>query len=139
MATELLEMRDPENGEQVVTLALRPRQDYHGPYADTGPDILVGYNRGYRGSWKTPLGEIPRGVYAVNDDAWSGDHAMDYRLVPGVLISNRRITMDAPALYDLTVAILDEYGVAKTEEMIGHDCLGEPVTGSANSGAAASE
>ena len=83
------------------------------------------------------MGEIPREVFAVNDDAWSGDHAIDYRLVPGVLISNRKITLDAPALYDLTVAILDEYDIPKTEEMIGRDCLGEPVTGSA--GAAAPE
>ena len=50
---------------------------------------------------------------------------MDYRLVPGVLITNRPITLDAPALYDLTVAILDEYGVEKPEEMIGQDCLGD--------------
>ena len=51
-------------------------------------------------------------------------HAVDYRHVPGVLLSNRKITMDDPALYDLTVAILDEYGIAKLPEMIGGDCLG---------------
>ena len=52
---------------------------------------------------------------------------MDNRLVPGVLLSNRKITLDEPALYDLTVAILDEYGIEKSEEMIGEDCLGDPV------------
>ena len=36
---------------------------------------------------------------------------MDYRLVPGVLVSNRKITLEDPALYDLTVAVLDEYGI----------------------------
>lgn len=124
---DLLELRDPRNGRQAVTLALRPRRDFHGPYAAEGPDIIVGYNRGYRTSWKSPLGEMTPEVFQDNDDPWSGDHLVDYRLVPGVLISNHKITLEEPALYDLTVAILDEYGVAKTDEMIGEDCLGEPV------------
>jgi hypothetical protein len=59
-----------------------------------------------------------------NREAWSGDHCIDYRLVPGVLISNRKITLADPALYDLTVAVLDEYGLQKSPEMIGRDCLG---------------
>ena len=50
---------------------------------------------------------------------------MDYRLVPGVLVSNRKITLEDPALYDLTVAVLDEYGIPKLPEMIGQDCLGQ--------------
>ena len=52
---------------------------------------------------------------------------MDHRLVPGVLLTNRNITLEEPALYDLTVAILDEYGIPKTEEMIGEDCLGDRI------------
>jgi hypothetical protein len=48
---------------------------------------------------------------------------MDYRQVPGVLLSNRRITLPEPALYDLTVAVLDEYGIARPEGMLGQDCL----------------
>ncbi len=121
---DLLELRDPENGQPAVTLVTRPRRDFHGPYAASGPDIIVGYNWGYRSSWDSPLGEFPREVFVDNRDAWSGDHSVDYRHVPGVLISNRTITLDEPALYDLTVAVLDEYGVAKLPEMIGRDCLG---------------
>jgi hypothetical protein len=123
---DLLAMKDPRNGNSPVTLALRPRRDFHGPFAETGPDIIVGYNWAYRSGWDTPLGEIPKEIFMDNMDAWSGDHAIDYRHVPGVLISNREITLDQPALYDLTVAILDEYGVAIPEEMIGEDCLGGP-------------
>ena len=117
-------MRDPDNGEPVITLLTRVKRDFHGEHLDLGPDIIVGFNRGYRAGWKSPLGEFPEHVLEDNLEAWSGDHAMDYRLVPGVLITNKRITMEEPALYDLTVAILDEYGIAKTPEMIGSDCLG---------------
>ena len=128
---DLLEMVDPETGENAVTLVVRPRRDYSGPFADQGPDIVVGYNWSYRSSWDSPLGEFPKEIFVDNTDAWSGDHSVDYRTVPGTLISNKRITMEEPALYDLTVAILDEYGIAAGEGMIGKDCLGEPASGTA--------
>jgi hypothetical protein len=122
---DLLEMVDPRNGNHAVTKVVRTHRDFHGPYIDVGPDIIVGYNWGYRSSWDSPLGSFPREIFVDNLDEWSGDHAMDNRLVPGVLLTNKKITLDEPALYDLTVAILDEYGVPKTEEMIGDDCLGD--------------
>ena len=42
----------------------------------------------------------------------------------GVLLSNREIVGESPHLTDLTVAVLDEFGVAAAPEMIGKDCLG---------------
>ena len=89
----------------------------------TAPDIIVGYDWGYRTSWDSPLGQFPREIFVDNDETWSGDHSIDYRLVPGVFLSNRRITIDAPALHDLTVTVLDEFGVAPLPEMIGRDAL----------------
>jgi predicted AlkP superfamily phosphohydrolase/phosphomutase len=123
---ELLELRDPRNGKRAVTLVVQTRRDFHGEQIKIGPDIIVGYNLGYRSSWDSPLGEFPKEIFTDNPDPWSGDHLTDYRHVPGVLLTNKRITMDEPALYDLTVAILDEYGVGKTAQMQGRDCLGEP-------------
>jgi predicted AlkP superfamily phosphohydrolase/phosphomutase len=120
---DLLALEDPRNGQRVVTLVVQSRRDFHGPHAGDGPDIIVGYNRGYRSSWTSPLGEFRKGVIVDNRDRWGGDHAVDYRHVPGVLLTNRRITLEQPALYDLTVAILDEYGIAPLPEMIGKDCL----------------
>ncbi len=123
LESELLAMVDPETGEKPISLVVRTKRDFHGPHLDGAPDLVVGYNRGYRSSWASPLGEFPAEIFEVNLDAWSGDHAMDHRFVPGVLLSNRSITLDQPALYDLTVSVLDEYGVEKLPEMIGSDCL----------------
>lgn len=122
---DLLAMRDPATGEPVVTLVTRTRRDFKGDALEDAPDIIVGYNRGYRTSWKSPLGEFPREVLLDNLDPWSGDHSIDARLVPGVLLSNREIIGDSPHLTDLTVAVLEEFGVAATPEMIGKDCLGD--------------
>jgi predicted AlkP superfamily phosphohydrolase/phosphomutase len=123
----LLAMVDPENGQKAVTSVVQTHRDLHGSLVELGPDLIVGYARGYRSSWKNPLGEFPEGIFVDNLDAWSGDHSMDHRQVPGVLLTNQRITLEDPELFDLTVAVLDEYGVPKLPEMIGQDCLAAPV------------
>ncbi|MFH1743004.1 MAG: alkaline phosphatase family protein, partial [bacterium] len=123
LETDLLAMEDPLNRQHPISLVTRTHRDFHGPYAKNGPDIIVGYNRGYRTSWKSPLGSFPKELYVKNDDPWSGDHCMDYRVIPGILVTNQKITLDSPALYDLTVAVLDEYGIDPLPEMIGKDCL----------------
>jgi len=120
---DLLAMVDPRNGNHPVSRVIQPRRDFHGPYKDQGPDLIVGYNRGYRSSWESPLGEFPRGIFLDNEEPWSGDHCIDSRIVPGTLVTNRRISIENPALYDLTVAVLDEFGIEKTPEMLGSDCL----------------
>jgi predicted AlkP superfamily phosphohydrolase/phosphomutase len=125
LEADLLALRDPRNGNQAVTLVVQTERDFHGSQIPIGPDIIVGYNKGYRSSWESPLGEFPKEIFIDNPDPWSGDHLTDYRHVPGVLLTNRKITMEEPALYDLTVAILDEYGLEKTPEMLGKDCLAD--------------
>jgi len=120
---DLLAMRDPANGRPPITLVTRTRQEYHGPCVDGGPDLIVGYAKDYRSSWESPLGEFPEAILVDNHDAWSADHCMDRREIPGILVTNRRITLEEPALHDLTVAVLNEFGVPPEPQMIGRNCL----------------
>ncbi len=117
---KLLAVRDPKDGSQVITRIDFASEVYQGPYAHSGPDALVGYNRGYRAGWKTILGAFPPEVLEDNTNAWSGDHCMDYTKVPGVLLSNRKIEAQTPALTDIAPTILAEFGIAKTTDMKGH-------------------
>jgi predicted AlkP superfamily phosphohydrolase/phosphomutase len=117
---KLLEIRDPKTGLPVITRIDLASEVYQGPYAHSGPDALVGYNRGYRSGWKTILGAFPAEELEDNVNPWSGDHCMDYTLVPGVLLSNRKIDAQTPALTDLAPTILAEFGIPKTKDMIGH-------------------
>ncbi len=112
---------DPKGGDssQVISRIDLASEVYQGPYARTGPDAIIGYNRGYRAGWTTILGAFPADVLEDNANPWSGDHCMDYTKVPGVLLSNRKIAADAPALTDIAPTILAEYGIAKREEMKG--------------------
>jgi predicted AlkP superfamily phosphohydrolase/phosphomutase len=116
---KLLALRDPKDGSQVITRIDLASEAYQGPYARTGPDAIIGYNRGYRAGWKTILGAFPADVLEDNTNAWSGDHCMDFTKVPGVLLSNRKVEAQAPALTDIAPTILAEFGIAKTKEMMG--------------------
>jgi predicted AlkP superfamily phosphohydrolase/phosphomutase len=121
---KLIDIRDPKDNSQAITRVDLASEVYQGPYARTGPDALVGYNRGYRAGWKTILGAFPPDVLEDNANPWSGDHCMDYTKVPGVLLSNRKIDAQSPALTDITPTILAEFGITKTKEMKGQSVFG---------------
>ena len=121
---KLIEVRDPKDNSQAITRVDLASEVYQGPYARSGPDALVGYNRGYRAGWKTILGAFPPDVFEDNSNPWSGDHCMDYTKVPGVLLSNRKIDALDPALTDITPTILAEFGIAKRPEMKGQSVFG---------------
>ena len=121
---KLTGIHDPRDNSQVITRVDLASVAYQGPYARTGPDALVGYNRGYRAGWKTILGAFPPEVLEDNTNAWSGDHCMDYTKVPGVLLSNRKIDAQSPALTDIAPTILAEFGIAKTKDMKGQSVFG---------------
>jgi len=116
---KLLAVRDATANLPVITRVDLASEAYQGPFAHSGPDMLVGYNRGYRAGWKTILGALPADELEDNGNPWSGDHCMDYTLVPGVVLSNRRIPATSPALTDIAPTILSEFGIAKASGMIG--------------------
>jgi predicted AlkP superfamily phosphohydrolase/phosphomutase len=117
---KLLAVRDPRNNQQAITRADLASEVYQGPYADKGPDLLVGYTRGYRAGWETVLGQFPADIFEDNTNPWSGDHCIDYTQVPGVLLSNHKIAAMAPALTDIAPTIFAEFGIAKPRGLTGH-------------------
>lgn len=90
-----------------------------GPYRNNGPDLIIGYNRGYRASWEGAVGRVTETVMTDNTKSWSGDHCVDPRLVPGVLFSNWRVAQGQPAISDLAPTILRLFGVDVPEHMTG--------------------
>lgn len=116
---KLLGLKDPGTGLAPITRVDKAREVYTGPYLDEAPNLIVGYNRGYRAGWKTVLGQFSWEVLEENLEAWSGDHCIDSRLVPGVLLSNKRISAAAPALTDLAPTVLQEFGIEKPGNMVG--------------------
>ncbi len=108
---ELLAVVDPETGERAIT-EVRRREEYaFQQQAAIGPDLIVGYAKGYRVATESASGEAVGDVFSDNDSAWSGDHMMDHRVVPGVLLTSRPFGRPARGITDLAASILAEYGV----------------------------
>ena len=119
IADKLLEWKDPVSNQPVVTQAVLREEVYHGPHVDQAPDIIVGYARGYRASWDTTTGKVPANLIEDNLGEWSGDHCMDSRTVPGVLLVNQPLQAGPANLRDLTVSILRYFGVSVPGQLQG--------------------
>jgi predicted AlkP superfamily phosphohydrolase/phosphomutase len=120
LTEKLSAARDPQSGKPMIGGLTISRQEFHGNMVDKAPDILVGYMPGYRSSWQTALGAVPAETVVDNTEAWRADHCIWSKFVPGVLISNRKSNNPDPHLYDLTVSLLQTFGVEPGPEMIGH-------------------
>lgn len=119
IAEKLLAFRDEKTGQQVVDKVYFPEKAFRGRNLKDSPDLFVGFRRGYRASWQTALGAVPKTLIDDNTEAWIGDHCMASDEVPGVLLANRKIRAADPQLYDVTATILDQFGVPKPQAMIG--------------------
>jgi hypothetical protein len=119
LIARLLAVRDPDNGEPIISHVYQPAAIYSGPCLDQAPDLIVGYAPGYRASWDTILGKYPKEHVLDNKDAWSGDHATDSAFMSGVLLANRKIALENPALIDVAPGILQAFDVPRPEGMIG--------------------
>ena len=119
IAQKLEKVTDPKTGERVVTNAYITQECYQGSQLEYAPDIIIGYNSGYRTSWSAPLGRITKEVFGDNMDKWSGDHCMDPAVCPGILFASEKIKAGSPALFDLTPTILSLFGIEKPDYMVG--------------------
>ncbi len=88
LRNDLLAWQGPD-GRPVVGATWRRDECLMGSLAPYGPDVVVGYSPGYRGSPETGLGAWKQAAIEPNGDHWGADHCIDHRAVPGVLFCNR--------------------------------------------------
>ncbi len=116
---------DPETGLKPVLHAMPATEIYHGPRVADAPDIVVGCDRGYRVSNESALGSVPRDVISDNLMKWSGDHCMADEVVPGVIVTNRRIDKTDPELLDMGPTFLQLFGLEPLPQMVGRSIFAE--------------
>ena len=112
-------LRDTGTGETAVNEAFDTAKLYSGPYLQNAPDLIIGFNAGYRTSWDGATGVVSGPVFEDNTKAWSGDHCIDPRLVPGVLFASRKIDRKDPALVDIAPTVLRLFGLDPPAHMDG--------------------
>ncbi len=120
---KLAGFEDREKSEIGINEAFDTDLIYRGPYKGNAPDLLIGYNHGYRISWDCAAGKVAGAVFEDNIKAWSGDHIVDPRLVPGIFLSNHKINNDDPSIVDLAPTILTLFGLQPAPHMEGSSLL----------------
>ena len=106
-------------GRRVIKVVYHSDKVFSPDHLDIAPDMIIGYELGFRGSWATALGSAPEAIIEDNRDAWCGDHCIAADLVPGVVISNKPVLLENPHLEDIAPTILDQYGIRIPKAMNG--------------------
>ncbi|HMC89856.1 MAG TPA: alkaline phosphatase family protein, partial [Gemmataceae bacterium] len=119
IAERLGTLVDPGSGASAIKKVYNASKVYRGPYKDHAPDLIPGYQRGYRVSWDTAIGKTTEAVFHDNTKAWSGDHCIDPSLIPGVLFCNRPVETENPRLMDIGPTVLQMFGVPVPDYMDG--------------------
>ena len=119
IAAKLCELQDSERNASAIKQVYNALKIFKGPYKGNSPDLLVGYNRGYRASWETAIGQVTDKIFHDNTKAWSGDHCIDHSLVPGLLFCNRAVSTENPRLMDIGPTVLEMFGVDTPKSMAG--------------------
>ncbi len=125
---KLTGLKDEETGCLAIREAFDSMAVYSGPYRENAPDLLMGYNDGYRVSWDSVVGKAHGCVFEENLKSWSGDHCIDPRLVPGVLFCNRAITSTHPSIVDIAPTALRLFGVSIPPYMDGKPFISAEAT-----------
>ena len=116
---KLTGLTDPANGKTAILKVYDKLKAYSGPYRDTAPDLVIGYNRGYRIAWDTAIGRITDAIFHDNTKAWSGDHCIEPELIPGVFFCSHTVEAEAPRLMDLGPTALQLFGCGVPKNMDG--------------------
>ena len=120
IAAKLGQLFDPLRAARpVIRRVYDTHKAYQGPYAGNGPDLVVGYQAGYRASWETAIGRTDGEVLSDNTRRWSGDHCVDPAVVPGAFFCNRKLAATSCDILDLAPTILDLFGVKPPAYMDG--------------------
>jgi predicted AlkP superfamily phosphohydrolase/phosphomutase len=119
LISKLSQLRDEERGATGIRTVYASNALYSGPYLPEAPDLIIGYNSGYRTSWDAAVGKVTNHVFEDNCKAWSGDHSVDPLLVPGVLFSNRPIDAADPGIEDMAPTTLGLFGLKPPAWMEG--------------------
>lgn len=117
----LVAMVDPETNEHPVRRVLTREEAYKKFDPNMIPDLFVMNNDGYRVSWQTSLGGVPKTLFEDNKAVWSGDHcSVDPEIVKGIFFTNRKLTTGRnPYIADVYPTVLGALGVKAPYELDG--------------------
>ncbi|MFQ6082155.1 MAG: alkaline phosphatase family protein [Candidatus Aminicenantia bacterium] len=111
LIAKLTGLRDEEKGKIGIKKVYDTQAIYSGPYLENAPDLIIGYNEGYRASWESVTGKVNKIVFEDNIKKWSGDHCLDPGVVPGVFFCSQKIKNKNPRIIDIAPTVLKLFGL----------------------------
>jgi len=123
LITRLSGLRDQEKNQVAINRVIDTARIYDGPYLDQAPDLIVGYNSGYRVSWDSVTGKVNRTLFEDNQKAWSADHCLDPNLVPGIFFTNLKLKVSNPSIMDVAPTVLELFGLKQPAYLDGHSLI----------------
>jgi len=119
LKAKLETITDPKNGQKVISCAYISEDNFSKNFIGRAPDIILGFDRGYRISDESALGTLSRETVSDNMGWWSGDHCVDPKKVPASFISSFKIQKQVPDMQDVAPTILKYFGIATPAQMTG--------------------
>jgi predicted AlkP superfamily phosphohydrolase/phosphomutase len=123
LSSRLAGLKDDKDGCTAINKLFDQDEIPPGPYKENCPDLIVGYNEGYRVSWDSVTGVVNEIIFEDNAKAWSGDHCIDPRLVPGVFFCSSKINTETPHIIDIAPTALELFGISPPPHMDGRALL----------------
>jgi len=125
LCEKLTGLKDPDTGEVAIRKAYDAYESLAGPYLENAPDVIIGYNEGYRMDWDGTLGAVNDKIFSDNTKSWSGDHCIDPELVPGVLFSSVKLNQSQAWIGDIAPTILRAFDIKPPSYMDGKPLLSD--------------
>lgn len=111
---------DPETGQKPVRHVYKREEVYKDFDPDLIPDLIIANNNGYRVSWQTSLGGIPKETIEDNTKNWSADHcSLDPEITKGIFLSNRNFDAEEVNIIDIFPTVLHVLNIPAPEDIDG--------------------
>ncbi|MEW5693762.1 MAG: alkaline phosphatase family protein [Candidatus Hydrogenedentota bacterium] len=115
---------DKKTRIKVIKRVYQANKVYKGRYINIGPDLIIGYNSGYKVTTATAKGMVTDDILIDNTSKWCADHCIDPQEVPGVFICNTTIENQNPHIMDIIPSVIRWFGIETNEDFDGEDlCL----------------
>jgi len=123
MIKKLKKLEDPEYNKKAITDVYKTNDIYEGDYLSEAPDLIVGFERGFRMNWQNAIGGTTPEIFDDNTKHWKADHLIDAKHVPGSIFTNFELAKKDPSLQDIAPTVLEMLEVDIPADMDGESMI----------------